>query len=169
MIDDKTNEQGPASLDFILKESRDAHDQLLNDLQFLDARAGQQMQTGLVVIGAVVAVSGTALVKSFNAIGLILLLVDVVVLAVCVVATAAARYRGEFYSGRIFPDILQTQVDEEPTKIKTELLDTIASSYYYNYEGFIQKGKRVSYIGNVQVAAMIVLIVIFIAEAALSL
>ena len=169
MTDAPTNEQESPSLDFILQESRHAHNQLLDDLDSLDARAAQQIQTGLVVIGAVFAAAGTGFIKNFNAIGLIFLLLDIVILALCVIAMTVVRFRGEFYSGRIFPDILQDETDDPPAKVKAEVLDTIARSYYYNYTAFIKKGKRVSYIGSLQIAAMVVLVGIFIAEAIITI
>src|SRR5437868_6913266 len=120
MSDDPAIEHEQSTLDFILKESRAAHNQLLGDLDSLDARAAQQIQTGLVVIGAVFAASGAGFVKTFNAVGLVFLLLDVVVLASCIIAMAFVRFRGEFYSGRIFPDILQGEADDPPDKVKAE-------------------------------------------------
>ena len=71
---------------------------------------------------------------------------------------------GRFFAGTIFPHVLQDRIDEEPERIKSDLVDALSRSYYHNNQAFIKRGRHVKIAGWMQLVAMGALVVIVIIE-----
>ncbi len=154
----------PPSLERVLTEAKDALAKLDSEIEALDAKAAQQIQTNLIVLGIVFAAAGGSLAKTWNVVSVLIAVVAALLLAASTILTAWARLRGQFSSGTIFPYILKTRINDPGEDISKDLLDVVSSSHYYNYLWLLWKARLVATSGIIQIAGMLLLVAIVVAE-----